>query len=94
MVSSSPGPATKPGLACIIPSLISSRQIAGQPTARAISCASVVLPEPGGPLTTTKVGREFIQPLPVIKDGGGYLFYRSNALPLPDPPVALWTSAG
>ena len=40
-----------------IPSLISSRQIAGHPATRAISCASVVLPEPGGPLTTIRVGR-------------------------------------
>src|SRR3954471_4169379 len=36
--------------------LISSRQIAGQPSAWAISWASVVLPEPGGPLTTARIG--------------------------------------
>jgi hypothetical protein len=28
----------------------------GQPNAAASSCASVVLPEPGGPLTTISVG--------------------------------------
>jgi hypothetical protein len=39
-----------------MPSLISSRQTAGQPTARAIWWASVVLPEPGGPLTIIRVG--------------------------------------
>ena len=39
-----------------MPSLISSRQIAGHPTTFAILCASVVLPEPGGPLITTSVG--------------------------------------
>src|ERR1700730_5036740 len=39
-----------------MPSLISSRQMAGHPTARAIWCARVVLPEPGGPLTTMSVG--------------------------------------
>ena len=55
-VSSSPGPAAKPGAAWAIPSLISSRLIAGQPTAAAILRASVVLPDPGGPATTTRVG--------------------------------------
>jgi hypothetical protein len=34
-VSSSPGADAKPGVACAMPSLISSRQIAGHPTARA-----------------------------------------------------------
>jgi len=43
-------------MAWAIPSLISARQIAGQPTAVAISWASVVFPEPGGPLTTIRVG--------------------------------------
>jgi hypothetical protein len=57
MLNASPGPATNPGVACTMPSLISSRQIAGQPTARAIACARVVLPVPGGPETTTSVGR-------------------------------------
>jgi hypothetical protein len=38
--------------------LISSRQIAGHPTARASRCASVVLPAPTGPLTTTRVGTD------------------------------------
>ncbi len=56
IVSSSDGAGTKPGVACTIPSLISSRQMAGQPTARAIAWASVVFPEPGGPLTTIRVG--------------------------------------
>jgi hypothetical protein len=57
IVSSSSAAGRKPGAAaCTIPSLISSRQIAGQPTARAISCASVVLPEPAGPLKTISVG--------------------------------------
>ena len=32
--------------------------MAGQPSADAIWWASAVLPEPGGPLTTTSVGRE------------------------------------
>lgn len=41
-----------------MPSLISSRQIAGHPTAEAIACASVVFPVPGGPLITTRVGRQ------------------------------------
>lgn len=58
MVSSSLGLGTNPGVACTMPSLILSRQIAGHPTARATLCASVVLPVPGGPLTTTSVGRE------------------------------------
>ena len=47
-----------PGLEWAMPSLISSRQIAGHPTARASRCASVVLPAPAGPLTTTRVGRD------------------------------------
>ena len=55
-VSSSPGAAVNPGVAWAMPSLISSRQIAGQPIAAASRCASVVLPAPGGPLTTTKMG--------------------------------------
>src|SRR5262245_9498108 len=52
----SPRLGVKPGLAWTMPSLISSRQIAGQPTARARWCASVVLPDPAGPLTTMRVG--------------------------------------
>jgi hypothetical protein len=55
-VSSSPGAAVNPPVAWAMPSLISSRQIAGQPIAAASPCASVVLPEPGGPLTTTRIG--------------------------------------
>src|ERR1700733_4171729 len=59
-VSSSPGRATKPGAepqaAWTMPSLISSRETAGQPTAEAIAWASVVLPDPAGPLRTTSVG--------------------------------------
>ncbi len=55
-VSSSPGAAVKPPVAWTMPSLISSRQIAGQPIAAASACASVVLPAPGGPLTTTRMG--------------------------------------
>src|SRR5256885_15640231 len=55
-VSSSPGAAVNPGVAWTMPSLISSRQMAGQPIAAASRCASVVLPEPGGPLTITRVG--------------------------------------
>jgi hypothetical protein len=39
-----------------MPSLISSRQMAGQGIARASAWASVVFPEAGGPLTTTSVG--------------------------------------
>ena len=39
-----------------MPSLISSRQMAGQPIIAAKRCASVVLPDPAGPLTITKVG--------------------------------------
>ena len=39
-----------------MPSLISSRQMAGQGIASAMACARVVLPDPGGPLTTTSVG--------------------------------------
>lgn len=53
-----------------MPSLISSRQIAGHPTARAIACASVVLPVPGGPLTTTRVGSDvtsLIQPAAALR---------------------------
>src|SRR2546423_4363934 len=45
-----------------MPSLISSRQIAGHGIAPASACASVVFPEPGGPLTTTSVGR----PVPTV----------------------------
>ena len=41
-----------------MPSLISSRQIAGHPIAAATRCASVVFPVPGGPLTTTSIGFE------------------------------------
>jgi hypothetical protein len=48
--------------------LISSRQIAGHPTAFAISWASVVFPDPIGPLTTTSVGRGAI--LAVIANAG------------------------
>ena len=71
-VSSSPGRATKPEaagpqMACTIPSLISSRQMAGHPTAEAIAWASVVLPEPAGPLTMMSVGRG--DTLAVIADG-------------------------
>ncbi len=61
-VSSSPLAETKSGVVCTIPSLISSRQIAGQPRAAASRWASVVLPEPDGPLTTTRVG------LPVLSN--------------------------
>ncbi len=56
IVNGSPGPGTNPGVACAIPSLISSRQIAGHPIAAATRCASVVFPVPGGPLTTTTIG--------------------------------------
>ena len=64
-VSSSPGRGTKPAaagpqVAWTIPSLISSRQMAGHPTADAIAWASVVFPDPAGPLTMTSVGREDI----------------------------------
>jgi hypothetical protein len=51
------GPGTKPGVVATMPSLISSRQRAGQPIVAANRCASVVLPDPAGPLTITKVGR-------------------------------------
>lgn len=47
-----------PGEACTMPSLISSRQIAGHLTVLASRWASVVLPTAGGPLTTMRVGRE------------------------------------
>jgi len=57
-VRSSPSAGVNPGEACAIPSLISSRQTAGQPTARATSRASVVFPDPGGPLTMTRTGRD------------------------------------
>src|SRR5829696_826464 len=40
-----------------MPSLSSSRDSAGQPTAAASRWASVVLPDPAGPLTTINVGR-------------------------------------
>jgi hypothetical protein len=43
-----------------MPSLISSRQMAGQPTAEAMAWASVVLPDSAGPLTTMSVGSEGI----------------------------------
>jgi hypothetical protein len=36
---------------------LSSRQIAGQRTARASGCASVVFPDPGGAVTTISDGR-------------------------------------
>ncbi len=70
-VSSSPGRGTKPEaagpqVACTIPSLISSRQMAGQPTADAIAWASVVFPDPAGPLTMMSVGSAAI--LAVIAD--------------------------
>src|SRR5690348_511632 len=39
-----------------MPSLISSRHTAGQASAVAIRWASVVFPDPAGPLTTTSVG--------------------------------------
>ena len=55
-VNSSPGAPVKPGVAWAMPCLISSREMTGQPSAAASSCASVVLPEPGGPLTTISVG--------------------------------------
>ena len=55
-VKGSEGPGTKPGVVATMPSLISSRQRAGQPIAAANRCASVVLPDPAGPLTITKVG--------------------------------------
>jgi hypothetical protein len=54
-------------MACTIPSLISSRQMAGHPIAEAIAWASVVLPEPAGPLTMMSVGRG--DTLAVIADG-------------------------
>src|SRR5262245_537408 len=44
-----------------MPSLISSRQMAGQPMAAASEWASIVLPEPGGPLTTMRVGCGMVQ---------------------------------
>ncbi len=68
-VSSSPGLGTNPGVACIMPSLISSRQIAGHPTARAIWCASVVLPDPGGLVTTTRVGRGITLSYSQVRNG-------------------------
>jgi hypothetical protein len=46
----------KPGVAWAMPCLISSREIAEHPSAAASLWASVVLPEPGGPLTTISVG--------------------------------------
>ncbi len=69
MVSSSPGAAVNPGVAWTIPSLISSRQTAGQPTAQASLCASVVLPEPAGPLTTIRDGRALVSPPPCVRGG-------------------------
>src|SRR2546428_13150854 len=39
-----------------MPSLISSRTIAGHPIADASACESCVLPLPDGPLTITRVG--------------------------------------
>jgi hypothetical protein len=42
--------------ACTMPSLIASLLITGQGSASPIACASVVLPDPGGPLTTISVG--------------------------------------
>src|SRR6185436_14617084 len=57
MVSGSDGPGTNPELVAAMPSLSSSRHRAGQPTVVASRCASVVFPDPAGPLTIIKIGR-------------------------------------
>jgi len=56
-VSGSPGAEAKSGALTTMPSLISSRLIAGQPIRRLSACDSVVLPTPDGPVIRIRCGR-------------------------------------
>src|ERR671916_135252 len=57
MVSGSLVAGTKPGSAAAMPSLMASRDTTGHPRAVPTAYASVVLPDPAGPVTRTSVGR-------------------------------------